>query len=65
MESIPGVGEILSASLLAYVGNVSKFNNSKEVVTYAGLNPKLYEFGLFKGRSRLSKRGHTELRKAL
>ncbi|WP_342221864.1 IS110 family transposase [Candidatus Fukatsuia endosymbiont of Tuberolachnus salignus] len=65
LESIPGIGEILSASLLAYVGNVSKFTNSKAVVAYAGLNPKLCESGLFKGRSRLSKRGHTELRKAL
>lgn len=65
LESIPGIGEILSASLLAYVGNVSKFSNSKEVVTYAGLNSKLFESGLFKKRSRLSKRGHTELRRAL
>lgn len=32
LESIPGIGEILSASLLAYVGNVSKFSNSKEEV---------------------------------
>ncbi|WP_290608289.1 IS110 family transposase [Arsenophonus sp. ENCA] len=65
LESIPGIGEILSASLLAYIGNMSKFSNSKEVVAYAGLNPKLQESGLFKGRSRLSKRGHPELRKAL
>ncbi|EGY28976.1 Transposase, partial [Candidatus Regiella insecticola 5.15] len=65
LESIPGIGAILSASLLAYVGNVSKFSNSKEVVAYAGLNPKRCESGLFKGRSRLSKRGHTELRRVL
>ncbi|WP_339057810.1 transposase [Candidatus Regiella endosymbiont of Tuberolachnus salignus] len=65
LESIPGIGEILSATLLAFVGDISKFTSSKQVVAYAGLNPKLCESGLFKGRSRLSKVGCTELRKAL
>ncbi|WP_339056657.1 IS110 family transposase [Candidatus Regiella endosymbiont of Tuberolachnus salignus] len=65
LESIPGIGEILSATLLAFVGDVSKFTSSKQVVAYAGLNPKLCESGVFKGRSRLSKIGCTELRKAL
>ncbi|WP_253305882.1 IS110 family transposase [unidentified bacterial endosymbiont] len=65
LESIPGIGEIVSSSLLAYVGDMSKFSSSKEVVAYAGLNPKLCESGLFKGRSRISKTGHSALRKAL
>lgn len=65
LESIPGIGEILSSSLLAYAGDMSKFSSSKEVVAYAGLNPKQCESGLFRGRSRLSKTGHAELRRAL
>ncbi|WP_253305883.1 IS110 family transposase [unidentified bacterial endosymbiont] len=65
LESIPGIGEILSCSLLAYAGDMSKFSNSKEIVAYAGLNPKLCESGLFKGRSRISKTGHVALRKAV
>lgn len=65
LESIPGIGEILSSSLLAYVGDMSQFSSSKEVVAYAGLNPKLCESGLLKGRSRISKTGHVALRKAL
>ncbi|MEW9809416.1 MAG: transposase [Candidatus Symbiodolus clandestinus] len=40
LESIPGIGETLSSSLLAYVGDISKFSSSKAVVAYAGLNPK-------------------------
>ncbi|EFL92069.1 transposase [Candidatus Regiella insecticola LSR1] len=65
LKSIPGIGEILSATLLAFIGDVSQFTSSKQIVAYAGLNPKLCESGVFKGRSRLSKVGCTELRKAL
>jgi transposase len=65
LESIPGIGEILSSSLLSYVGDISKFSNSKELVAYAGLNPKLCESGLLKERSRISNLGHAALRKAL
>lgn len=65
LESIPGVGEILSATLLGYVGDMSRFNNKKAVVAYAGLSPKVQESGLWKGRTRLSKKGNKALRKAL
>lgn len=65
LESIPGIGEILSATLLAFVGDISKFSSSKQVVAYTGLNLKLCESGLLKGRSRLSKVGCAKLRKAL
>ncbi|WP_411704443.1 IS110 family transposase, partial [Edaphovirga cremea] len=65
LESIPGIGAILSATLLAHYGDASRFSNSSEVVAYAGLNPKLRESGLLKGRTRISKQGSSDLRKAL
>ncbi|CNL51832.1 IS110 family transposase [Yersinia mollaretii] len=65
LESIPGIGAILSATLLAYIGDASRFSHSGQIVAYAGLNPKLRESGLFKGRTRISKQGSAELRKAL
>ncbi len=65
LKSIPGVGDMLSASLLAFAGNLRRFSNSKALVAYAGLNPQRRESGLWKGKSRISKVGHGELRSAL
>lgn len=65
LESIPGVGGLLSVSLLAFAGDLRRFNNSKALVAYAGLNPRRCESGMWKGKSRLSKVGHAELRCAL
>lgn len=65
LKSIPGVGDMLSVSLLAFAGNLRRFRDSKALVAYAGLNPRRCESGLWKGKSRLSKTGHAELRSAL
>ncbi|EMM4083574.1 IS110 family transposase, partial [Shigella flexneri] len=65
LTSIPGVGDILSCMFLAYVGDISKFSNNKKLVAWAGLNPMQQESGLWKGRSKISKKGNVELRKAL
>ncbi|WP_457975847.1 IS110 family RNA-guided transposase [Enterobacter sp. SA197] len=65
LKSIPGVGDMLSASLLAYAGNLRRFSSSKALVAYAGLNPRRCESGLWKGKSRISKVGQGELRSAL
>jgi transposase len=51
--------------LLAFAGGLRRFSNSKALVAYAGLNPRRCESGLWKGKSRLSKVGHAELRSAL
>ncbi|MFM1027661.1 IS110 family transposase, partial [Yersinia enterocolitica] len=65
LESIPGVGEILSTTLLGYVGDMSRFSSNKALVAYAGLNPMLKESGCWKGSTKLSKKGNALLRKAL
>ncbi|EJX0634572.1 IS110 family transposase [Salmonella enterica] len=65
LKSIPGVGDILSYTFLAYTGDVSRFSNNKKLVAWVGLNPMLQESGLWKGRSKISKKGNIELRKAL
>jgi len=65
LESIPGIGAILSATLLAYIGDGSRFSNSNQLVAYSGLNPQLRESGSMKGRTHISKQGSSALRKAL
>ena len=65
LESIPGVSDILSCMFLAYVGDASQFSNNKKLIAWVGLNPMQQESGLWKGRSKISKKGNIALRKAL
>ncbi len=65
LKSIPGIGGMLSACLLAYAGDLRRFTSSKALVAWAGLNPRRCESGLMKGKSRISKLGHAALRSAL
>lgn len=65
LESIPGVGEVLSSSVLACL-RVEQFENARQCVAFVGLNPKEKQSGTsVRGRSRLSKTGSSFLRKAL
>jgi transposase len=65
LESIPGVGNVLSTTVLACL-QVEQFDNARQCVAYAGLNPKEKQSGTsVRGRSRLSKTGSSFLRKVL
>jgi len=66
LDSIPGLGERTIAVLLAYVGHAQRFGTAKQFAAFAGLSPRLYESGSsVRGKPRLSKVGHTALRRAL
>jgi transposase len=64
--SIPGIGPVTCAIILGTLGNVKRFANSRAVVAYAGLDPKIVQSGKSINRTgRISKRGNRYLRKAL
>ena len=66
LASIPGLGERTTATLLAYGLGDGRFDTARQVVAFAGLNPRLHESGSsVRGRPRLSKVGHAPLRRAL
>ena len=66
ITSLPGVGPIYGAIILAEIGDISRFPSAKQVVSYAGLDATVNESGEFKGqRSSISKRGSPYLRRAL
>lgn len=66
LNSIPGIGERTIATLLAFYANLDRFNNARQAVAFAGLDPRQHESGSsVKGKPRLSKIGHAFLRKAL
>jgi transposase len=66
LTSIPGVGPVLAATILAELGDVGRFERLEAVVAYAGLDPSVCESGQFQGRrGHISKRGSPYLRRAL
>lgn len=65
LETIPGVGKATISQVLAFIGNVEDFKNAKQLAAFVGLNPKQRQSGTsVSGRTRLSKIGNSNLRKA-
>ncbi len=65
LVSINGIGDKTAWALLAYIGDISLFENSKQINSYAGLNSSIEQSGTSLNRSSLSKTGSTRLRKSL
>lgn len=66
LDSIPGVGPATIAHILADLSDVTRFEGVKQVAAFAGLTPRQHESGVsVRGKPRLSKIGHTRLRRAL
>jgi transposase len=62
LRSIPGVGRVTTWTILARVGDVRRFANSRKLVRYAGLAPSQRQSGNFRGGGRLTKSGNALLR---
>lgn len=66
LDSIPGLGERTIAILLAYYASPEHFHNARQAAAFAGLDPRQNQSGSsVKGKPRISKVGHSFLRKAL
>lgn len=65
LSSIPGIGDNTAATLLAFLSPVERFHSAKQVVAYAGLNPRIRQSGQWAGKSPIAKTGNALLRKAL
>jgi transposase len=66
LTTIPGVGAVLGASILAEIGDIDRFPRLQALVAYAGIDPSVFASGQFEGtRQHISKRGSPYLRRAL
>lgn len=66
LDSIPGVGKRTIATLLAFGLCDDRFDHARQFAAFGGLSPRLHESGSsVRGRPRMSKIGHTFLRRAL
>ena len=66
IQSIPGIGEKIAATIISEIGEIDRFNHPKKLVAFAGIDPSVFESGTFKGtKNRITKRGSSRLRHAL
>jgi transposase len=66
LMSIPGVGAGVAATLMAAVGDISRFSSPRQLVAYLGLDPKVRQSGDEPARhGRISKRGNAQARSVL
>lgn len=65
LMSFPGVGTVLSAVVIAEVGEFKRFEDRDGLVRFAGLDPRVYNSADSVRTGRISKQGSRELRWAL
>lgn len=63
--SIPGIGELTTAVIVSEFGDFSKFSNSAQLLSFAGLEPGIYQSGTMLTKGKMVKRGSGYLRGAL
>jgi transposase len=62
LESVPGVGLVTSATVIAEIGDFRRFGDSKAIGRYAGLAPTVYASGNSNRLGHISKTGSPDLR---
>jgi transposase len=66
VQSIPGIGEKIAATIISEIGEIDRFSHPKKLVAFAGVDPSVYSSGKFTATTnRITKRGSSRLRHAL
>ncbi len=66
LMSIPGVGAGVAVTLMAAIGDISRFSSPRQLVAYLGLDPKVRQSADEPARhGRISKRGNAQARSVL
>lgn len=45
LQSIPGIGPVLATTLIAEIGDMTRFKDAKALVAYASLDPRVRQSG--------------------
>src|SRR5690625_1511133 len=65
MLEIKGVSVLTVAGFFAETGDLSNYKDPRQIIKLAGLNLKMNQSGLFKGKTSITKRGRKRLRSLL
>lgn len=64
--SIPGVGANLAVRIIAEIGDITRFDNKRQLIAYAGIDPRVYQSGQMTGEHlHITKKGNKYLRTLL
>ena len=63
--SIPGIGELTTAVIVSEFGDFNKFSNADKLLSFAGLEPGIYQSGTILANGKMVKRGSGYLRYSL
>jgi transposase len=61
LETIPAVGERVALMIYAWVGDVTRFRNARELASYAGLVPSVSQSGESQTLGRITRMGSPQL----
>lgn len=63
--SIPGIGEFTTAVIISEYGDFNRFSNADKLLSFAGLEPGIYQSGTILTNGKMVKRGSGYLRYSL
>jgi transposase len=62
---LPGVGFVVAMTVLAAIGDISRFESPKQLVGYAGIGAGVHDSGKTRKEKKITKKGRRELRWAM
>lgn len=66
VQTIPGIGKKLAATIIAEIGEINRFSHPKKLVAFAGVDPRVFASGKYTATfNQITKRGSSTLRHAL
>ncbi len=65
LVQLPGVGILTAMTILAAIGEITRFPNAKKLVGYAGLGTTVHDSGMTHTHGRITKAGRKDLRRAM
>jgi transposase len=66
LQTIPGIGPFISASLIGEIQDIRRFGTAKALTAYAGLDSKIRQSGhTLNNTGKLTKRGSSQLRRSI
>ncbi len=65
LVTIPGIGWLSAVIIVAETNGFASIKNIRQLISYAGYDIQLRESGMWKGKSKISKKGNSHLRAAL
>jgi transposase len=65
LVQLPGVAMLTAITILAAIGDITRFPNAKKLVGYAGLGTRVHDSGKTHNSGRITKTGRRDLRRSM